>query len=210
MSQTAEDLGKTLDIQRENRDDSTSDGPVRPILLLLVGSSGSGRTTFYETHLKAVFPNFLKASSSRLEQSETHEERKRVLKIGESFVYQDVVFDPQQIRVAKLAGYEVKAIYIATEDPILNLGRVLIRVSNGGSFAPISRIPADFSKGLKQLPIVRKLADDLVLFDNTVHARCARLIAHFHETDLVKLARTVPKWAQRVFQSEFKKWLRQT
>jgi predicted ABC-type ATPase len=74
------------------------------------------------------------------------------LKIGESFVYQDVVFDPQQIREAKLAGYEVKAIHIATEDPTLNLGRVLIRVNNGGRFAPISRIPSDYANGLRQLP----------------------------------------------------------
>jgi len=49
-------------------------------------------------------------------------------------------------------SYEVKAIYIATEDPTLNLGRVLIRVNNGGRFAPISRIPSDYANGLRQLP----------------------------------------------------------
>ncbi len=204
----AKNLGKMVAIQRKKRDDSSSDGPVRPILLLLVGASGSGRTTFYEIHLKTVFPKFLKASTSPLEQAETDEERKRLLKIGESFVYQDVVFDPQQIREAKSAGYEVKAVYIAAEDPTLNLGRILIRVNNGGSFAPISHITGDFSKGLKQLPNVRKLAGDLMLFDNTVHARGARLVVHFHEAALVKLARSVPEWAQRVFQADFEKWLR--
>jgi predicted ABC-type ATPase len=195
-------------IQRKRRDDSPPDSTVRPILLLLAGASGSGRTTFYETHLKTVFPKFLKRSSSPLEQTQTDEERKRLLKIGESFVYQDVVFDPQQIREAKSGGYEVKAVYISTEDPTLNLGRILIRVGNGGAFAPISRIQGDFSKGLKQLRSVRKLADDLMLFDNTLHARGVRLIAHFHEGFLVKLGRTVPGWAQRVFQAEFEKWLR--
>jgi len=87
----------------------------------------------------------------------------------------------QLIRYARAAGYEVKAAYLATEDPALNLGRILIRVNNGGSFAPISRIPDDFSKGLKQLPNVRKLPDDLMLFDNTVHAHGVRLVAYFHE-----------------------------
>jgi len=89
------------------------------------------------------------------------------------------MFDPQLIREAKSVGFEVKAVYVATEDPTLNLGRVLIRVSNGGPFAPISRIPQDYSHGLKQLPEVKKLADDLMLFDNTPHGRGIRLIAHF-------------------------------
>ena len=208
ISQTAEDLGKVSDIQRKNRDDSATDGPVPPILLLLVGASGSGKSTFYENHLQTAFPMVLKASASPLEQPETDDEWKRLLKMGESFVYQDVIFNPQQIREAKSAGYQVKAVYVATEDPTLNLGRILIRVGNGGAFAPISRIQGDFSKGLKQLRSVRKLVDDLMLFDNTLHARGVRVVAHFHEGFLVKLARTVPGWAQRAFQAEFEKWLR--
>ena len=101
----------------------------------------------------------------------------------------------------------MKAVYIATEDPTLNLGRILIRVSNGGPFAPISRIPQDYSHGLKQLPEVEKLADDLMLFDNTPHGRGIRLIAHFRDRELVKLARVIPKWAQKAFGSEFADWL---
>lgn len=207
ISQTAKDLGKVSDIQRKNRDDSATDGPVPPILLLLVGASGSGKSTFYENHLQTAFL-VLKASASPLEQPETDDEWKRLLKMGESFVYQDVIFNPQQIREAKSAGYQVKAVYVATEDPTLNFGRILIRISNGGAFAAISRIPRDFSQGTKQLTKIRKLADDLMLFDNTPHERGVHLIAHFHEGVLVKLARIVPKWAQRVFEAEFEKSLR--
>ena len=118
-------------IQRKLRDDSPPHGAVRPMLLLIVGAAGSGRTTFYETHLKTAFPTLLKGSASPLEQTEADQERKRLMKTGESFVYQDVVFDPQLIREAKSVGFEVKAVYVATEYPTLNLGRVLIRVSNG-------------------------------------------------------------------------------
>ncbi len=207
LSTAAEDFAKMSAIQLKKRDDSPPDGPVRPILLLLVGASGSGRTTFYETHLKTVFPKILKASTSPLEQAETDLERKRLLKAGGSFVCQDVTFDLRILRKAKSAGYEVKAVFVGTEDPTLNLGRIMIRVNNGGPFAPISRIPQDYTDGLKQLSEMKKLADDLILFDNTPHARGVRLIAHFRDRELVKLARVIPKWAQKEFGKEFAKWL---
>ncbi len=113
----AEDFGRVPAIQQKQRHDSPPEAAVRPILLLLVGTSGSGRTTFYETHLKTAFPTLLKGSASPLEQTEADQERKRLMKTGESFVYQDVVFDPQLIREAKSVGFEVKAVYVATEDP---------------------------------------------------------------------------------------------
>jgi len=158
--------------------------------------------------LEDSLSTLLKGSASPLEQTEADQERKRLMKTGESFVYQDVVFDPQLIREAKSVGFEVKAVYVATEDPTLNLGRVLIRVSNGGPFAPISRIPQDHSHGLKQLPAAKKLAGDLMLFDNTVHGRDPRLVAHFQSGKLVKVAREIPKWAQKALGKEFAKWLK--
>jgi hypothetical protein len=39
-----------------------------------------------------------------------------------------------------------------------------------------------------QLPEVKKLANGLILFDNTANGRGVRLVAHFHEGELVKLA----------------------
>src|SRR5712692_7430649 len=47
---------------------------------------------------------------------------------------------------------------------------------------------------MTQLPEVKKLADDLMVFGNTANGRGVRLVAHFHHAELVKLARSVPKW----------------
>jgi predicted ABC-type ATPase len=175
--------------------------------LLLAGASGAGKNTFYDTHLKTVFPDVLKASASPLEQTESDRERKRLLSEGESFVYVSDLFDFEVIRHARAGGYETKAVYLATEDPNLNLGRILIRVNNGGRFAPILRIANHYTWGLRQLPKVRKLADDLMLFDNTTHGRDVRLVAHFQAGELVKLAREIPRWARKGFGREFDKLL---
>ncbi len=101
----------------------------------------------------------------------------------------------------------IKVFYVGTEDPNLNMGRVLLRASNGGPFAALARIPDDYVHGLKHLPEAKKLVDDLMLFDNTAHGRGHRLVAHFHVGELMKLASSVPKWAQKAFGKEFEKWL---
>jgi len=129
------------------------------------------------------------------------------MKEGQSFVYQDGTIDFGAIREAQEGGFDVKVFYVGTEDPNLNMGRVLLRVSNGGPFAALARIADDSAHGLKHLPEAKKLADDLMLFDNTTHGRGHRLVAHFHAGELMKLARAVPKWAQKVFGKEFEKWL---
>ncbi len=196
-------------VAKSDKDISASESSTvqKPVLIILAGTAGAGKTTLYESKLKTVFPSLLKASASPMEQAETDRERTRLLKEGHSFVYQDTTIDSRAIRQAREAGYDVKVFYVGTEDPNLNMGRVLLRVNNGGAFAALARIPDDYAQGLKQLSDVKKLADDLMLFDNTTNGRGHRLVAHFQGGELMKLARSVPKWAQKVFQKEFEKWL---
>jgi len=196
-------------VVKPDKDISSSDNQTeqKPVLIILAGSAGAGKTTFYESKLKTVFPTLLKASASPLEQAETNRERARLLKEGQPFVYQDATIDSQIIREAHDSGFDVKVFYIATEDPNLNMGRVVVRVNNGGSFASLARIPDDYAQSMKQLSDVKKVADDLMLFDNTAHGRGHRLVAHFQAGELMKLARSVPKWTQNVFRKEFEKWL---
>ena len=191
----------------DNLSSPDSSVPDKPVLVILAGAPGAGRTTFYESKLKSVFPTILRSSSSPLEQAETNQERSRLLKEQESFVYQDITVDRQIVQDARKAGFEVKVIYVATEDPNLNIGRVLLRVAQGGPFAPLGRVADDYAQGMKQLPDIKKIADDLMLFDNTNNGRGVRLVAHFRDGELTKLARSSPKWAQKVFGKDFEKWL---
>ena len=179
----------------------------KPVLILLAGTAGAGKSTFYESKLKTVFPLLLKASASPMEQAATDKERSRLMKERQSFVYQETTIDSQMIREARAAVFDVKVFYVGTEDPNLNMGRVLLRVNNGGPFAPLARIPDDYAQGLRQLSEAKKSADDLMLFDNTTHGRGHRLVAHFQGGEVMKLARSVPKWALKVFGKEFEKWL---
>ena len=104
---------------------SEKEAPLKPVLIVLAGTAGAGKTTFYESKLKTVFPLLLRASASPMEQAATDKERSRLMKEGQSFVYEETTIDSQMIREARAAGYDVKVFYVGTEDPNLNMGRVL-------------------------------------------------------------------------------------
>ena len=180
---------------------------LRPVLILLAGTAGSGKATFYESELKTAFPSIVSASTSPIEQVKMNKERTRLLEEGHPFVYRDTTIDFQVIREGREAGFDVKLLYVGTEDPNLNIGRVLLRVGHGGQFASLARIPDDYALGIKQLLKAKRAADELAVFDNTAHGRGHRLVAHFEFGELMRLTRSVPKWAQKAFEKEFAEWL---
>jgi predicted ABC-type ATPase len=181
----------------------------KPALLLLAGAPGSGKTTFYEARLQAAFPALLKSSTSPLEQVRIEEERGRLIKERRSFVYVSSTVDLDLLRSAHAAGFETKVMFIATEHPDINTARVLARVARGGPFAALASIPEEHEMGLRDLPAVRKASDELILLDNTAEGRSHRVVAQFTKGEIMKLARTIPEWAQKPFGKEFTKWLSQ-
>jgi predicted ABC-type ATPase len=187
----------------------TAPTEVKPVLLIIAGAAGAGKTSFYETKLQTAFPNVLRMSASPLEQAQIDEQRSRLLKDNKSFVYVSSLVDLELLRLARGSGFETKVMFIATEHPDLNTARVLVRVSRGGPFAALATIPEEHEKGLRDLPAVRKAADELILIDNTAEGRGHRVVAQFGKAEIVKLARSVPEWAQKAFRKEFTKWLAQ-
>lgn len=187
----------------------TAPAAVKPVLVVVAGAPGVGKTSFYEAKLQTAFPNILRASASPLEQAQVDEQRTRLVKDKKSFVYVSSVVDHELLRVVRASGFETRVMFIATEHPDLNTARVLARVSRGGPFAALAAIPEEHEKGLRDLPAVRKAADELILIDNTTEGRGHRVVAQFVKAEIVKLARSVPEWAQKAFGKEFTKWLAQ-
>lgn len=183
----------------KSRPETPAAGAERPLLLILCGAPGAGKTSFYESKLRESFPIQLKASVSPLEQAEIEQQRKRLLKEAKSFVYQSLAVDPKLVDIARSSGFEVRAIFIATEHPDLNTARVLSRASRGGLFGPVAEIREEYQKGLRELPAVKEAVDELILVDNTAEGRSPRVVAQFVNGEIVKLARSIPEWTQRTF-----------
>jgi predicted ABC-type ATPase len=103
--------------------------------------------------------------------------------------------DTQLLEEAKAAGYTTKVLFICTEDPNLNVGRILVRVNRGGQAEAVSTVIASYREATKNLAEVRQHA-------NTAHGRGYRVVAHFTGGELSKAAQTIPDWTAKVFDKE--------
>jgi predicted ABC-type ATPase len=154
---------------------------------------GAGKTTFYDAHLKEAFPALIPPIPHQ---------REAMLRDHRSFAVEDLVMDTELLESARAAGYTTKVVYISTEDPNLNAGRILVRMSHGGQSVPLGAIPQSYEESMKSLPEARRHADDLLVYDNTPNGKGHRLVARFIAGELVKTTHISPEWIRNVFGRE--------
>src|SRR6202158_6303804 len=88
---------------------------------------GAGKTTFYDAHLKEAFPTVVPPIPHQ---------RDAMLRERRSFAVEELVVDTELLENARQAGYTTKVLFISTEDPNLNVGRILVRMRHGGQSGP--------------------------------------------------------------------------
>ena len=154
---------------------------------------GAGKTTFYDAHLKEAFPILVPPIPHR---------REAMLRERRSFAVEDLTVDTELLEGAREAGFNTKVVFISTEDPNLNAGRILVRMSHGGQAVPLGTIPESYNEAMKSLPEARRHADDLLVYDNTPNGKGHRLVARFIAGELVKTTHTSPEWLKNVFGHE--------
>ena len=121
-----------------------------------------------------------------------------------SFAVEDWTVDLELLENARQAGYTTKVLFISTEDPNLNVGRVLLRMSQSGQGVPLGTIPESYKEAMRSLSETRKHADDLLVYDNTENGRGHRLVARFIAGELVKATQIPPEWLKKLFGREFR------
>ena len=166
---------------------------MKPALIVIAGPMGAGKTTFYDAHLKEAFPILVPPLPHQ---------REALLCERRSFAVEDLTVDAELLESARQAGYTTKVLFISTEDPNLNVGRILVRMSRGGQAVPLSTVPESYHEATKSLPEARRRADDLLVYDNTPNGKGHRLVARFIAGELVRRTNTSPSWLKDVFGHE--------
>jgi predicted ABC-type ATPase len=167
----------------------------KPLLIVVAGPMGAGKTTFYDVYLQEAFPTLLPPVPHL---------REAVLREHRSFAVEDLIVDTELLKSARNAGYATKVIFISTEDPNLNVGRILIRMSHGGQSVPLNAVPESYEESMKSLPQARKHADDVLVYDNTPDGKGHRLVARFISAELVRVTHSSPDWLKCLFGRELR------
>jgi len=184
----------------------------KPILLVVAGANGAGKTTFIQTQINFeeispqayVCPDLIAEEIRREHPSLSEEEiyrqampiaeelRYKKLEKGEDIVLETVFSSDEKLIFLEKAlerGYEVNMVYVTTEDPRINAGRVAKRVALGGHPVPPEKIYSRYMKSLENLITAHRegLLDRLLVADNSRESQPQKPYMAFEHGSLVWL-----------------------
>jgi predicted ABC-type ATPase len=126
--------------------------------------------------------------------------RRKLLERGISFSFETVMSSPDKITLlenARRIGYRTY-LYIATEDPAINIARVKSRVHLGGHDVPEDKIITRYGRSLDLLMSAIRHTNRAYLFDNSRHGGEGLWVAEITDgAELETKCSPVPVWFQK-------------
>lgn len=189
----------------------------RPVLIIIAGPNGSGKTTI-TTHIlhhewlensvyinpdqvaQDRFGNWNSAEAVRQAAEYCADWRERCLTEGQSMIFETVFSADDKldfIHRAKQAGFFIRLFFVCTESPMINAARIAGRVMKGGHDVPIAKIISRYQKSIINCKIATCIADRVYLYDNSIDNHEARILFRFADGKIIKRYTTdIPLWAQ--------------
>ena len=149
----------------------------QPEVIVFAGPNGSGKTTI--TNMARTVGDYINADDIKrttlctdIEAALKAEElRNAAIKEHKDFTFETVLSTDRNLKLLKLAkdeGYFIRAIYVLTADPNINVARVTSRVSTGGHGVPEDKIKSRYTKALALIPQLVEISDIVHIYDNTI------------------------------------------
>ena len=148
----------------------------RPRLLVFAGPNGSGKSTVTKgLPIVGIYVNAddIKRISgcTDLEAAQEAEKIRSILLEGkQDFTFETVLSTDRNLELlqrAKDAGYEIQAVFVLTCSSDINVRRVQERVRNGGLDVPEEKIRSRYTRSLKNLAKLVRIADRTRVIDNS-------------------------------------------
>lgn len=189
----------------------------RPILIVIAGPNGSGKTSVTSRLLRhewiedAIYinPDIIAQekfgdwnSQDAIMQAAKYCEnlREQCLKQKRSLIFETVLSIDDKVNYilrAHRAGFFIRFFFVCTANPTINASRIAQRVMEGGHDVPISKIISRYNKSIIRGNIVSRFADRTYIYDNSVDNAESRLLFRLSEGKLIKLyTDEIPEWAQ--------------
>ena len=153
----------------------------QPVLWIFGGPNGSGKssvTKLIYASDPAIPRKYINADDIAKEHNVSNlqaanmanAQREAALMARESFAMETVLSMPDKVdimRRAKGLGYTVRLIYVTTQDPKINVGRVDRRHQAGGHDVPVEKIFSRYDRSMRYLPEALAIADAAYIFNNS-------------------------------------------
>ncbi len=190
----------------------------RPILIVVAGPNGSGKTTITEKLLRHEWmEGCVYVNPDQIAQDEFGDWnapdavlkaankagaiREACLAEGRSLAFESVFSGQDKVDFVQRAvgrGFFVRLFFVCTDDPTINAQRVALRVMEGGHDVPIRKIIDRYYKSLANCVSVLPIVDRAYFYDNSAPDCDARLMFRLHSGALHKIYSPVAPWAEEI------------
>ena len=191
----------------------------RPVLIVIAGPNGSGKTTITSKILRhewledAVYVNPDQEAQDRFGDWNSpeavlqaarycEEQREACLRDRRSLIFETVLSSEGKVdfvRRAHETGYFIRLFFVSTSHPAINAKRIAQRVMKGVHDVPIPKIISRYQKSIVNCKRCAALADRVYVYDNSVDDAEARLLFRMTDGKPFKLyTDDIPLWAQSI------------
>lgn len=183
----------------------------RPLLVVVAGSNGAGKTTFYHAHLKPAGLRFVSTDVLAAEHDMAPYAaagvaarlRRELLVQRESFAFKTVFSEPVGDKLSFLKdaveqGYTVILCFIGISGPDVSEERVAMRVSQGGHDVPSDKLINRYPRTLANLQAAIQELPHVWVFDNDDLRRPFRKVAVFEQGTRISMEKPVPNWLRGI------------
>lgn len=149
---------------------------------MVAGPNGSGKTTLIRTlqaagelNLPDLYINADDLQRSRGIDAAAAQKAAETLRLDaianhRSVMYETVMSHPSKIaelQAAARAGYAITILFVATDNPQVNIDRIALRVADGGHDVPKDRVRARHRRSIALAPAALAFAHHAYIYDNT-------------------------------------------